>query len=205
MTKRSKRREFGSIRLLDSSGRWQASYLNPRDKEHRINGPTTYAEQRHAEAWLNDERRKIELGTWTRPHERGAAAVTLEDFGHDWLKNHGIQNSTRNLYPDRLEDHVFPYLCDRRLSSLTTADIRKWRRDRKGAASESFIGNAYTALSSMLSSAVEDEVIDRNPCTLNRLRFLAAPMCVALTPVGGHGVMRLLEMPRSGRIVAFRT
>ena len=170
MARQRKRRDFGSVRQVQPSRRWQASYLNPQDRTQRINAPTTYADEGLAETWLNDERRKIELGIWTSPREREAAAVTLEDYGRDWLEHHRIRDSTRSLYRDRLEDHVFPYLGDRRLSSLTTADIRKWRRDRTGAASETSIGNAYTALSSMLSSAVEDEVIDRNPCTLRGVR-----------------------------------
>lgn len=174
MARQRKRRDFGSVRQVQPSGRWQASYLNPQDRTQRINAPTTYADVGLAETWLNDERRKIELGIWTSPREREAASVTLEDYGRDWLEHHKIRDSTRSLYRDRLEDHVFPYLGNRRLSSLTTADLRGWYRERVGNASESSIGNAYTALSSMLSSALEDEVIDRNPCTLRGVRSTAA-------------------------------
>lgn len=170
MAKRKKRRNFGSVRQVQPSGRWQASYLNPHDKSCRINAPTTYAEEDRAEAWLSNERSLIEKGIWTSPAERAASSVTVEVFGREWLEKHRLRDSTRNLYRDRLEDHVFPHLGGRRLSSLTTADIRSWHWERLQAASESSVGIAYTALSSMLSSAVKDGTIDRNPCTLTGVR-----------------------------------
>jgi integrase len=170
MAEEQKRRDFGSVRRVQPSGRWQASYLNPQDKSRRINAPTTYTLKSDAEAWLHDERRAIERGTWTSPLERAAASVTVEVFGRDWLNKHRVRESTRVLYSERLEDHVFPHLGSRRLSSLTTADVRRWYQERVQVASESSVGIAYTALSSMLSSAVEKGTIDRNPCTLKGVR-----------------------------------
>ncbi len=164
------RRPFGSIRKAQPSGRWQASYLNPQDKSRRINAPTTFEDYDRAEAWLSSERSLIEKGIWTSPLERAAASVTVEVYGREWIAKHRVRDSTRDLYRDRLEDHVFPQLGGRRLSSLTTADIRRWHQERLRTASESSVGIAYTALSSMLSSAVEDGTIDRNPCTLKGVR-----------------------------------
>ncbi|HZL80835.1 MAG TPA: hypothetical protein VFC06_02665 [Demequina sp.] len=110
MATRQKRRDFGSVRQVQPSGRWQASYLNPQDKSRRINAPTTYAKEDRAEAWLSSERSLIEKGIWTSPLERAAASVTVEVFGREWLDEHRVRESTRVLYSDRLEDHVFPHL-----------------------------------------------------------------------------------------------
>jgi len=170
MAKAKTRRDFGCIRQVDSSARWQASYPNPDDKSRRINGPTTFADRDDAVFWLTTERRMIESGTWKHPQERRAAEVTLQTYGTKWLERHKVRDSTRNLYRARLEDLVFPALGHRRLSSLTSDDIENWhmRAVRDGSASS--VGTAYTALSSMLSSAADAGVIARNPCRLKNVR-----------------------------------
>lgn len=53
MATRRKRRLFGSVRQVQPSGRWQASYPNSQDKTRRINAPTTYSDERHAEPCLS--------------------------------------------------------------------------------------------------------------------------------------------------------
>ena len=150
MAARNKRRPFGSVRQVKPSGRWQASYPNPLDRARRVNAPTTFAKEHVADAWLNDERRSIEMGTWKDPSQRVIALATLNEYGREWLEHHPIKESTRAVYRDRLEDQVYPYLGNRRVNSLTTSDIRAWHRTRRLVAAQRSLEIAYTALRSML-------------------------------------------------------
>jgi hypothetical protein len=66
--KTASRRGWGKLRTI-GSGRIQASYVCPMDGL-RYNAPHTYDNRMDAEAWLADEKRLIDNGTWTRPAER---------------------------------------------------------------------------------------------------------------------------------------
>ena len=55
---------FGQIRKLPSA-RYQASYPGPDGQRH--NGPSTFTHKADVQAWITEERRLIEYGTWTQP------------------------------------------------------------------------------------------------------------------------------------------
>ncbi len=77
-----------------------------RSLRRRVNAPTTFAKEHTADAWLNDERRSIEMGTWKDPKQRAIDSETVSEYGRKWLEHHPVRESTRALYRDRLEDHV---------------------------------------------------------------------------------------------------
>ena len=69
---------FGQIRKLPSA-RYQASYPGPDGQRH--NGPSTFTHKADAQAWITEERRLIEYGTWTSPAARAEALRKVEQAG----------------------------------------------------------------------------------------------------------------------------
>jgi len=71
-------RSWGRIRRLPSK-RYQASYVGPDLLRH--GAPSTFTTKMDAEAWLQAERRSMELGSWVAPilrmAEKKAKTVTL--------------------------------------------------------------------------------------------------------------------------------
>jgi hypothetical protein len=106
--KRQPRRSFGRIRKLPS-GRWQAAYIGPDLALH--NSPTgTFDALMDAEAWLVDERRRIQAGTWVAPAVGNIAQkpATLRAFAEAWLAGRQLKPRTVAFYRSLLDQKILP-------------------------------------------------------------------------------------------------
>jgi len=102
------RRSFGAITRLPSK-RYRARYTGPDTRWH--NAPTTFEAKIDAEAWLVEERRRIDGGRWTPPSDRRAAAAqaeaarlsnTFARYADDWFAARvDLAPSTRASYAHR--------------------------------------------------------------------------------------------------------
>ncbi|UOT02266.1 site-specific integrase [Rhodococcus opacus] len=156
------RRSFGTVKQLPS-GRWRASYVAPSDGV-RYAAPTTYPFKWEAEAWVAEERRKIDLGTWRPPGAEVARGLTLSTYAAQWLTERPLKTRTRALYDDLLRLHINPGLGDVELSKLTPAAIRGWHAAL--STGETRRVHAYALLHAICATAVHDEVLDANPCRI---------------------------------------
>ncbi len=154
------RRSFGQLRQLPS-GRWQAAYTGPDGRRHKA--PRTYATQDDAIGWLNIERRKIELGTWGAVER--SDAVTLRGYADKWIGQRALRPRTRAHYEGMLARLILPELGDAKMVTLTPAKIREWHA---GLGDEHHTRNAhaYALLHAICATAVQDEVLDANPCRI---------------------------------------
>ncbi|MDM4138568.1 MULTISPECIES: site-specific integrase [Mycobacterium] len=165
------RRGWGWIRPSGrSKKRWHASYLHD---GARHNAPHTFGTKLDAEHWLSAERRLIDLDAWTPPAERTAARkakpITLATYGKTWIEQRTVNGQplkarTRAQYEALLEGHLKP-LGAVPISSLTPAAVRSWHA-ALGEDSPTMRSHAYGLLHAMLATAVADELIPANPCTI---------------------------------------
>lgn len=180
MAGKSGHRAWGNIRKLPS-GRWQASYLGPDDQRHTAE--TTFAVKRAAEGWLSSEHDLIELdrrnlGVWTPPAQRTtkalaakaaaeqtAAGETLREYAMRWLENKVLADHSRRSYEQALRLHILPALGDKVLTDITPEDVRRWFA-KMGSDAETARARAYGALTAVLNTAVEDELIARSPARI---------------------------------------
>lgn len=158
-------RSFGHLRKLPS-GRWQASYLGPDLARH--NGHTTFDARIDGEAWLLDERRMIERGTWVAPAERErlvkqARPITFGEYAATWLAHRDLKPRTRSHYRRALEAHLLPTFGDKPLALITPASVRAWyaTQDRGKRTTRA---HAYGLLRTILGTAVTDGELPANPC-----------------------------------------
>ena len=155
-----KRRGFGRLRQLPS-GRWQAAYTGPDGNVHKA--PRTYAVEDDAIGWLNAERRKIDLETWGSVER--SDGVTLCQYAERWVEQRQLRPRTKNHYESMLKRLILPDLGDSKLAALTPAKVRAWHTGL-GTAHTTRNAHAYALLHAVCATAVQDEVLDANPCRI---------------------------------------
>ena len=155
-----KRRGFGRIRQ-ERSGRYSAAYVGPDARLHHA--PRTYASEHDAEGWLAGERRKMDLGTWGAVER--SDAVTLRAYADKWIEQRSLRPRTRAHYESMLERLILPELGDAKIVTLTPAKVREWHAGL-GDSHPTRNAHAYALLHAICATAVQDEVLDANPCRI---------------------------------------
>jgi integrase len=160
------RRSFGGLRQLPS-GRWQAQYTAPDGLA--LKAPSTFAAKDDAVAWLAAERRRIDLGTWTRKSAAGRPrGLTVRTYADRWWAETVARHKprTRVLHRGYLDQVILPELGDTPLAGLTVAQVRAWYAGLDAFPARN--ANAYSLLRTILNQAVDDELIAANPCRVKR-------------------------------------
>lgn len=155
-----KKRGFGSVRKL-ASGRWQARYLGS-DGVLRP-APQTFDRKRDAEQHLADVQSDRARGRWVDPR---AGSVTLAVYGERWINEHpSLEQSTSERYISAFRLYLLPYLGHLAINEIDAASVRQWysQRLREGKGRPS-VAKAYRLLRAMLNTAVDDDLVSRNPC-----------------------------------------
>lgn len=151
-----------------ASKRWQASYIGPDGARH--NAPATFTRKTDGEVWLGTERLLIERGQWTSPATRkalGAArGITVAKYWEQWIPQRQLSAGVRYAYELDLRKYIEPQpIGSVPVSALTPAAVRTWFAaldDSKPSAKAA----VYARLRCVLNTAVEDELLDKNPCTI---------------------------------------
>ncbi|WP_187281677.1 tyrosine-type recombinase/integrase [Streptomyces sp. gb1(2016)] len=159
--KKGKRRTFGAVRKLPS-GRFQARYPGP-DGVMRP-APETFETARDADGWLAEKQTEIRRGDWQDPD---AGAVDFREYALLWVKERRLSQTTEELYRRLLRLHILPAFEDLDLDEITAPRVRSWRSERLDATgAETTVAKSYRLLKAILETAVEDELIRRNPCRI---------------------------------------
>lgn len=152
---------WGSVRQL-SSGRWQARY---QIGHVRYLAPVTFRTRREAEAFLASTRSDLDRGTW-QPADRDP--LPLRDYATRWLEQRdNLRPRSRDQYELQLRLRILPHLGNIDLTQLTVARVRAWRADLLSSGDgPPTVAKAYRLLHAILATALEDELIPKNPCVL---------------------------------------
>ena len=157
-------RHFGAIRKLPS-GRWQVRYYGP-DGVRRT-APETFDRKGDAARWLAAVETEVDKGEWRNP-ERAEQLVT--DYAATWIKERPrLRPRTVELYDGLLRRQIAPYFAGLTLAKLDNnpAAVRAWRAELLASGvSVSVAAKAYRLLRAVLHTAVDDDVIRRNPCRI---------------------------------------
>lgn len=156
------RRGFGKLRRLPSK-RWQASYIGPDGA--RYSAPYTFESKMDGEAWLAAERQLIAAREWLPPGQRARRGLLFEDYSARWLATRELKPSTRALYRGILSRVLLPAFGGILVTRISAGEVRAWyatldptRKTRRA--------HAYSLLRAILDTAVMEEMIPANPCTI---------------------------------------
>ncbi|MGW5864686.1 tyrosine-type recombinase/integrase [Streptomyces sp. NPDC055239] len=156
------RRRFGSVRQL-KSGRWQARYRDPVTGQLR-SLDKTFATKKDAEVALSLIEADISRGLWVDPD---GGKVPFGDFMTDWFRDRKLAGRTRERHESVIRLHIMPTFENRALVSVNTAQVRAWRTSLLAAeVGEPTVVKAYQILRAAFNTAVDDELIKRNPCRI---------------------------------------
>jgi integrase len=125
--------------------------------------PTTFQTKRDAERWLVLKEAEIHRGEWINPD---AGKVFFDVYATQWIDDRVLKPRTEGLYRGLLRNHLAPTFGGYQIADIKEADVRRWRKERLGKVGQSTVAKAYQLLKSILSTAVDDELIRRNPCRI---------------------------------------
>jgi integrase len=78
-----------------------------------------------------------------------------------------LRPRTVELYRGLLRLHILPTFGQVHLNRITSAAVRSWHASlRHGGVGDSTVAKAYRLLKGILNTAVEDDLVARNPCRL---------------------------------------
>ncbi|MFF3610752.1 tyrosine-type recombinase/integrase [Streptomyces sp. NPDC002580] len=189
------RRRFGSVCKLPS-GRFQARYRGP-DGLMRT-ADATFATQTDADRWLVKQEAKILDGDWKDPDVK----IAFGDFAASWFKDRDYAATTRERNAGVLNRHILPTFRAVPLQEITTPQVRRWRTDLLDAGvGPATVSKAYQVLRAILNTAVDDGLIERNPCRVKSaagVRTVAFP--ASLVPELAHHLAEHAEAGRTGLV-----
>lgn len=175
-------RGFGTIAPL-ASGRYRARYTGPDGVKY--SAKVQFQTKRDARAWLNARHNEIVTARWKPP---AVAGETFGSYAARWIKERDLAESTREDYEDLLAGHLAP-LAGLTLRAITAPMITTWHAGlrsrprprtvpRRGSATDRPRDSApgplgrtqkahcYSLVRSILNTAEQHDLIDRNPCRI---------------------------------------
>lgn len=149
--------------------RFRARWIDPDGRERAESFRLKGDAERKIAAVEGDKLR----GVYVDPH---AGRVTLREYGENWLRGQTFNESTRENVNLHLRVHVYPHLGGHELASILPSTIRTWLRGLQAKLAPSTIKVVFGTLSAVLSAAVEDNKITKNPCQSPSVALPAASL-----------------------------
>ncbi|MFJ8230545.1 tyrosine-type recombinase/integrase [Streptomyces sp. NPDC094448] len=145
--------------------RYRARYIGPDGTEKSKSFPDR--QKRLAERWLNETEADMARGQYIDPR---AARTTFQQYAESWVV-HAPDPNTRASMESQLRLHAYPYLGTRPLGSFQPAHIRDWVRQlQENGIRGSYARTIYSNARAVLSAAVDDGHLPRNPCAARSVR-----------------------------------
>ncbi|MGH8973297.1 MAG: tyrosine-type recombinase/integrase [Acidimicrobiia bacterium] len=128
----------------------------------------TFRTKREAERYERAQHMAIDQGLWVDPR---SGRVTLGSWTVEWQRTvvH-LRPTTRRIYDANLRNHILPELGDIELAKLTPSMLRAWLAGlttKMGGHGQSLslgsVAQIYRTLNRLLSAAVDNELLGRNP------------------------------------------
>jgi integrase len=164
--RRASRRSFGSVTKLPS-GNWRARYADPSytgtARAPWVNAPTTFLTKGDAAAWLAAREAEIVEYRWRpAPPHPPEARESFAAYSARWLSTRELKPSTVREY-SRMMKVLVATFGGTALDEITSADVRGWY-GHLDPAKKTARAHLYALLRNVLGSAVDEELIEVNPC-----------------------------------------
>ncbi|WP_216911836.1 tyrosine-type recombinase/integrase [Nocardia noduli] len=154
----------GSVQRVPSAihgkwKRWRARYVDDTGQEHS----KTFARKTDAQAWLNGQVSSLVQGTHVAPKDMQR---TVSEWCEEWLKGYA---NNRDGTVRQARVHIAQITAEFggvQLAAIRPSAIKTWTAKLKARGHEaSYIYALHGRLSQILSDAVLDGILARNPCS----------------------------------------
>ncbi|NDK90427.1 tyrosine-type recombinase/integrase [Gordonia desulfuricans] len=179
---KQKRKRTWGIVDPQRSGKYRARYTH---QGERFSAPTTFDTVDEADLWLSTQRVDISSGKWVHPDEAARRAeaqaadaarraTTFGEYADKWVrertnsKGEPIRPRTRKEY-ERMLNSENGFLTEWRatpLIEITPDAVRTWRTKHLDTGHLTATARSYDLMKSILKTAVEDGLIESNPCNV---------------------------------------
>jgi integrase len=145
------------------SGQWRARYRDPEGKEHARH----FDRKADAHRWLDQVTSDLVRGTYVDPK---AGQLRFGSFAEEWLAAQTFDVSTHEAVELRLRVHIVPTFGKLELKAIRPSTVQAWLRDRQAHCAATHVRVLLANLSTILSAAVDDGLLARNPCESRSVR-----------------------------------
>lgn len=139
--------------------RWLARYVDDQGREQSKSFPRKI----DAQHWLDGQTAAIVGGTHVAPRD---ATITMAQWADTWLTSYAV-NRTNTLRAAKSQvAHVVDEFGELPLSAIRPSAVKAWtgKLQQRGF-SPNYVYACYVRLSQMLTDAIHDNLLGRNPCS----------------------------------------
>ena len=148
---------YRSKRTGRTTHRWQARFRAPDGRERT----KRFDRKIDAEVWLAGNGADIARGSWVDPD---SGRIPLATYANRWLEGRAqLRASIAAKYRGLLDRHILPSLGATAIANITPSSVRSWHASLHRRHPSTAAG-AYRLLSTILKTAVDDDLIPRSPC-----------------------------------------
>ncbi|MEV8326553.1 tyrosine-type recombinase/integrase [Kitasatospora sp. NPDC056731] len=146
--------------------RYRARYIGPDGTEKSKSFPDR--QKRQAEEWLARIEADMSRGQYLDPT---TAKTTFQEFAEHWLRSQTSDPNTQASMQSQLRRHAFPRIGARPLASFQPSHIREFVAELETTGmSGSYARVIFSNVRAVLSAAVDDGFLLRNPCAAQTVR-----------------------------------
>ncbi|MBY8881973.1 tyrosine-type recombinase/integrase [Actinacidiphila acidipaludis] len=146
--------------------RYRARYIGPDGTEKSKSFPDR--QRRLAEQWLAHVEADMSRGQYIDPK---TSRTTFQQYAQRWLSAQTTDVSTQDSAERYLRLHALPYLGSRPLGSFKPEHVRAWLHELETeGVPGSYAVHIYGTVRAVLSAAVDDGYLARNPCAARSVR-----------------------------------
>ncbi len=128
----------------------------------------TFDRMADAKAFRVSVEADVARGTYLDP---AAGRITLRDYAGEWLVRQTFDESTRQATELRLRLHILPSVGALPLVAIRPSHVQGMVRSLQQKLAPRYVRVIVANLSAVLSEAVDDERITRNPCRAGAVRL----------------------------------
>ena len=152
--------------LYGTGMRYKVRYLDPDGNEKSRMYPDKL--KRQADDFLLEVESNKREGKYVDPR---AGRIKFRQQAENWIKGQSADAATREASTSRLKSQIYPYFGELPINAVKPATVRDWlgTLDEKKL-SQNYKTVLFTALSSIMDSAVEDKLITANPYKGNSIK-----------------------------------
>ncbi|MEU9136212.1 site-specific integrase [Streptomyces sp. NPDC048404] len=147
--------------------RYRARYIGPDGTEKSKSFRD--GQKRLAEKWLSAIEADMTRGQYTDPK---SVRITFRQYAEKWLESKTSSPMSRKELGRRLRLHAYPVLGSRPVGTFRPEHIRELvaALEAKPGVSPAYARNIFADVQAVLSAAVDDALLNRNPCSARTVR-----------------------------------
>ncbi|MHA6805017.1 tyrosine-type recombinase/integrase [Salinifilum ghardaiensis] len=144
------------------SGKWRANWRDPAGNQRA----KTFRTKREAKTFVAQIETDMAHGSYVSPH---SGRVPFRDYAQRWMESWTTERTTAARDESIMRNHVLPQWGDGPLGNIDHMAVQTWVSDLTDSLAHATIVECHRLTSAVLRSAVQNKMIQHNPCEGVRL------------------------------------